>query len=198
LRRSPPHTKDCRSGVCGSRMTCLGPGRKGMEITFGRRDARGLTFSVVIPARVLQPGISTRRKQKWRMALCGYGMRLALRHQVHGCGSHRWRTSAAAPAQVLTGRTLWEGEERVGSRASPQLQSTPLFEWRWPAGVPVPVPPETQSAHLSAQQFTGFPITIAVESGVPLAQPLLGTGIGADLVAAIPASAWGGAIGDGG
>ena len=44
-------------GVCGSRMTCLGPGRKGMEITSGRRDARSLTFSIVIPARVMQPKI---------------------------------------------------------------------------------------------------------------------------------------------
>jgi hypothetical protein len=53
-----------------------------MEITFARRDARGLTFSVVILARVLQPGGSTRGNQKWRMALCGYGMAFAPRHQV--------------------------------------------------------------------------------------------------------------------
>ena len=97
-----------------------------------------------------------------------------------------------APARVIPGRTLLEGGTWVGSRASPQVQSTPLFEWRWPAGVPVPVPLEIQPT----QRFTGFPITIAVEIGVPLAQQLLGTGIGADLVAAIPASAWGGAIGD--
>jgi hypothetical protein len=51
-----------------------------------------------------------------------------------------------APARVLPSRTLMEGEGRVGSRASPQLQSTPLFSWRWPAGVPVPVPGKTQSA----------------------------------------------------
>ena len=51
-----------------------------------------------------------------------------------------------APARVLPGRTLVEGEGRVGSRASPQVQSTPFFIWRWAAGVPVPVPPETQSA----------------------------------------------------
>jgi hypothetical protein len=50
-----------------------------------------------------------------------------------------------APARVLPGRTLVEGEGRVGSRASPQLQSTPLFSWRWPAGVPLPVPAETQT-----------------------------------------------------
>ena len=47
-----------------------------------------------------------------------------------------------APARVFPGRTLLEGEGRVGSRASPQVQSTPLFSWRWPAGVPVPVPPD--------------------------------------------------------
>ena len=34
-----------------------------------------------------------------------------------------------APARVLPGRTLLEGEGRVGSRASPQLQSTPFFRW---------------------------------------------------------------------
>ena len=83
MRRSPPHTKDCRSGVCGSRMTCLGPGREGKEITSGRRDAQGLTFSVVISTRVLLPGVSTRGNQNWRIALCGYGMTLALRHRVH-------------------------------------------------------------------------------------------------------------------
>ena len=49
-----------------------------------------------------------------------------------------------APARVLPGRTLLEGGTLVGFRASPQVQSTPLFSWRWPAGVPVPVPAETQ------------------------------------------------------
>jgi hypothetical protein len=73
----------CRSGVCGSRIACLGPGREGREITSGRRDARGLTFSVVIPARAMQPGGSTRGKQNWRIAFCGYGMTLAPRHRVH-------------------------------------------------------------------------------------------------------------------
>jgi hypothetical protein len=50
-----------------------------------------------------------------------------------------------APARVLPGRTLVEGEGRVGYRASPQLQSTPFFRRRRPAGVPLPVPAETQS-----------------------------------------------------
>ena len=34
---------------------------------------------------------------------------------------------------------------------------------------------------LSAQRFTGFSIAIAIEVAVPLAQQLLGFGIGADL-----------------
>ena len=66
-----------------SRIACLGPGRKGMGITSLGRDARGLTFSAVIPAQVMQPGVSTRGKQNWRIALCVYGMTLALRHRVH-------------------------------------------------------------------------------------------------------------------
>lgn len=45
-----------------------------------------------------------------------------------------------APARVIPGRTLLEGEGRVGYRASPQLQRTSLFgRWGLP-GVPVPVP----------------------------------------------------------
>ena len=61
-----------------------------------------------------------------------------------------------APARVLPGRTLVEGEGRVGFRASPQVQSTPFFSWLWPAGVPVPVPAETQSA----QCFQGAPLLL--------------------------------------
>jgi len=64
-------------------MTCLGPGREGMGITSLGRDAQGLTFSVVVPARVMQPEVSTRGKQSWRIALCCYGMTLAQRHRVH-------------------------------------------------------------------------------------------------------------------
>ncbi len=52
-----------------------------------------------------------------------------------------------APARVIPGRTLVEGGTWVGSRASPQLQSTPLFSRRWPAGVPVPVPCGPCSGH---------------------------------------------------
>ena len=55
-----------------------------------------------------------------------------------------------APAWVIPGRTLWEGEGRAGSRASPQLQGTPFVRWRWPAGVPVPVPPESQSVPIQS------------------------------------------------
>jgi hypothetical protein len=45
-----------------------------------------------------------------------------------------------APARVIPGRTLLEGEGRVGSRASPQLQSKPSVRQWAPAGVPLPVP----------------------------------------------------------
>ena len=64
-------------------MGCLVPDRRGMGITSLGRDARGLTFSVVIPARVMQPGVSTRRKQNWRLAPRCYGMTFAPRHRVH-------------------------------------------------------------------------------------------------------------------
>ncbi len=43
-----------------------------------------------------------------------------------------------APARVLPGRTLVEGEGRVGSRASPQLQITPSDHWWLAIEVPVP------------------------------------------------------------
>jgi len=49
-----------------------------------------------------------------------------------------------APARVFPGRTLWEGEGRVGSRTSPQLQITPFVPGLEPAWVPVPVPAESQ------------------------------------------------------
>jgi hypothetical protein len=45
-----------------------------------------------------------------------------------------------APARVIPGRTLLEGEGRVGYRASSQLQSTPPFRLKRLPGVPVPVP----------------------------------------------------------
>jgi hypothetical protein len=43
-----------------------------------------------------------------------------------------------APARVIPGRTLWEGEGRVGSRASPQSQVTPSGCWWWLQEVPLP------------------------------------------------------------
>ena len=54
-----------------------------------------------------------------------------------------------APARALPSRTLLENEGRVGSRASPQLQSTPSGRWWKLLGGPVPVPPKT----LSLQYF---------------------------------------------
>jgi hypothetical protein len=42
----------------------------------------------------------------------------------------------------------------------------PLLSWRWTAGLPVPVPAETQPA----QKFTGFPIAVAIQIALPLWQ----------------------------
>jgi hypothetical protein len=94
----------------------------------GRRDARGLTFSVVIPARVMQPKTSERGKQSWRLALCCYGMTLALHHRVQRCVSHRLRNSAVRPGSgdPWPDSVLLEGEGRVGAQASPQLQIGPF------------------------------------------------------------------------
>jgi hypothetical protein len=47
-----------------------------------------------------------------------------------------------------------------------------------------------------AQRFAGLTVAIAIEISVALAQQLLGAGIGADLLAAVATTAWGGAIGD--
>ncbi len=150
-------------------MTCLGPGRKGKEITSGRRDAQGLTFSVVIPARVLQPGVSTCGIQNWRIALCGDGMAFAPCHRIDS--DETLAPPLGAPARVIPGRTLVEGEGRVGYRASPQVQSTPLFRRQWLSAVPIPVPQEPKSA----QRFTRFPIAIAMEvamAGCPNRAPI--------------------------
>lgn len=49
---------------------------------------------------------------------------------------------------------------------------------------------------MSAECFTGFSIAIAIEIAMPVAQQLLGFGIGADLAAAVTAAAWGCAIWD--
>ena len=137
MRRSPPHIRSAGRVSGGSQMTCLGPGRKGIGITFGRRDARGLTFSVVIQTRVMQPGEVKGGKHNWRIALCGCGMTLALHHRVHS--DETLAPPLCAQARGIPGRTLLEGEGRIGYRASPQLQSRPLFRRRWLSAVPVPV-----------------------------------------------------------
>ena len=113
-----------------------------------------MTFSAVIPARVMQPEVSTRGKQNWRIALSCYGMAFALRHRVHLAVGQPLQSLApplCAPARVIPGRTLLEGEGRVGSRASPQLQITPNGQWWWAFEVPVavPLPSETFPAFRS-------------------------------------------------
>ena len=124
-------------------------------ITSLGRDAQGLTFSVVIPARAIQPGVSTRGKQKWCIALCGYGMTLAPRHRVHCCVWHRWRTSPMRTGSDDLWPDFFEEEVRVGSRASPQVQVTPFCPWWRALGVPLSVPrtlPRSMQAPLGRRQ----------------------------------------------
>ena len=125
------------------------------------------------------------------MAVCGYGLTFTQRQRVHWSGFIQSHLHGCTGSD-RPGRTLLEGEGRVGYRASPQFQNTPSGPWWRKTEVPVPVPPELQSA----QRFTGFSIIIAIEVAVPLAQQLLSFGIESDLFAAVPAAAWGGAIGD--
>ncbi len=68
-----------------------------------------------------------------------------------------------APARVVPGRTLVDGEGRVGSQASPQFQSTPLWGWRWLVAVPVSVPGKNQSV----QCFLGAPLLLG-EAAAPV------------------------------
>ncbi len=165
MRRSPPHTKDCRSGVCGSRMTCLGPGREGMGITSLGRDAQGLTFSVVIPARVLQPEVSTRGKLNWRLALCCYGMTLAQRHRVHlvcvaslahlRC-AHRLRCSLAGlcwrvRVGLAPGPPMLSPEGKVGTLAPPTAATDSPAQGRTQATAPTPPPSAVASRPSSAR-----------------------------------------------
>ena len=78
------------------------------------------------------------------------------------------RTSLLAPARVMPGRTVLEGEDRVGYRASPQPQNTTCRRPWGAQGVPIPVPPETQEA----QSFSSCHIRPDVDIGVELPQEL--------------------------
>ncbi len=102
------------------------------------------------------------------MAYCS----VRLRADVHAAPArslewwvHPIAPPLCAPARVIPGRTLLEGEGRVGYRASPQVQSTPLFRRQWLSAVPIPVPQEPKSA----QRFTRFPIAIAIAMEVAMA-----------------------------
>ena len=58
-------------------------------ITSPRRDARSLTSTAVIRARVMQPGISTRGNQKWHMACPIIWMAFAHWKHLHLRSAHR-------------------------------------------------------------------------------------------------------------
>jgi hypothetical protein len=68
----------------------------------------------------MQPGISTRGKQEWRMTLCSYGMAFAPRHQVHlwsvaSLAHLRWAHRLGCYLAGLFGRV------RVGLAPGPPL-----------------------------------------------------------------------------
>ena len=65
MRRPPPHTKDCRSGVCGSHMPCLGPGRQGVSHG-SRKRCSGLD----LPGSDRWPGYAAQRShfKTWGIA----------------------------------------------------------------------------------------------------------------------------------
>lgn len=98
-----------------------------------------------------------------------------------------------APPRVIPGRTLLG--VRVGLATGPPLNfKLRLFPGSG-SGLPGYLylyPPENQSA----QGFTSFPIGVAVEIGMPLAEQFLGAGIGADLPAALAVTTRCDAIGD--
>jgi hypothetical protein len=144
LRRSPPHTKGCLSGVCGftRRLSGAWQGRKGDHVW--EKRCSGLDLLGCDPGS----GYAARdlRTRETELAYRS----LQLRDDARAASSSSpvvcrivGAPPLCAPARVIPGRTLLEGEGRVGSQASPQLQSTPLFGWRWPAGVPLPVPPRS-------------------------------------------------------
>ena len=150
-------TEVCRSGVCGFTHDLSGAwqGRKGDHVW--EKRCSGLDLLGCDPGS----GFAARGVNTWETELAYRSLRR--RDDARAASSSSpvvCRIVGAPPlcalAQVFPGRTLLEGEGRVGSRAFPQLQRTPFFSWRWPDGVPVPVPAETQSA----QGFTGLPISL--------------------------------------
>ena len=146
LRRSTPHTKGCRSCVCGftHRLSEAWQERNGDHVS-GKRCS-GLDLLGCDPGS----GYAVRafNTRETELSLC---RSLRLRDDVRAASSSSssvFRIVGApplcAPAQVIPCRTLLEGEGRVGHRASPQLQTTPGQWWRV-SEVPVPEPPEPQS-----------------------------------------------------
>ena len=165
--------KVCRSGVWGFTNDLSGAWQeRSRDHVWEKRCSRLDLLSCDLSSGYAAQGLRTRKSE----VACGS---LQLRADVHAAPASSLELACpiapplCAPARVMPGRTLLEGEGRVGYRASPQLQSTPLFRRRWLSVVPIPVPPEPKSA----QRFTGFSIAIAIEVAVPLAQKLLGFGI---------------------
>ena len=138
---SPWHLGPIRSGVCGFTHALSGAwqGRKGDHVCEKRCSMLDLLGCDPGPGTAAR-GFNTRKSEvAFRSLRLRDGVRATPSSSPVVC-----RIVGApplgAPAQVIPGRTLWEGEGRAGSRASPQLQSTPLFSRRRAAGGPGPVP----------------------------------------------------------
>lgn len=158
--------KVCRSGVCGCTDHLSGAWQERnrdhvWEKRCSRLDLLGCDLGSGYAAQDL-------RMLESELAYCS----LRLRADVHAAPASSQDLDCpiapplCAPARVIPGRSLLEGEGRVGYRASPQLQNRPLFRRRWLSAVPIPVHPGPKSA----QGFTGFSIAIAIDVAAPLAQ----------------------------
>ena len=89
------------------------------------RDARGLTSSVVIAARVMQPRGSTIAGFVVAYRSCGYGVMSAPHHRVHVGLTHVGRTSVVRTGSGDPWPDSVGGEGWVGSHPFPQLQVRP-------------------------------------------------------------------------
>ena len=153
-RSRPWHWGGDRIGCLWFRNDLSGAWQVRKGITSQGRDARSLAFSAVIPARVWQLRVSTRRNQTWQMAHCNYGMAIATCHHVD-----RWFHASWAylrfghRLQCSLAGLCWR--VRVGLATGPPLNfKVALFSGD---GVRLeclfPYPPGTQSA----QGFAGVP-----------------------------------------
>ena len=119
------------SGVWGFTIHLSGAWQARRTITALVRDARGLTSSVVIAARVMQLGGSTIVGFVVAYCYCGYGVMSAPHHRVHSGLTHIERTSVGRTGSGDPWPDSVGGEGWVGSHPFPQFQVTPTGCQRW-------------------------------------------------------------------